>query len=192
MPANTFNRGYPYPLGTDPANVPQALQDLAEEIDQDIAVVAPTVGARPVAHVSGSSPQQFGASGNTVITTFQQINVSIGGAVTSIENFGRRVYPKLPGFYWVTGVLVYPRASSPTAVNTFGIIVRGTQGLVQQNTHFLPTTTQENRTITASTGIYFNGTSDYVQLEATLFRASPISRYTIGYRSLTLLRMTEG
>lgn len=59
MPANTVNRMYPYSLPTDPADVPGALQSLAEAVDDDItANLAPAaLLPRALGHMRSSGTQ---------------------------------------------------------------------------------------------------------------------------------------
>lgn len=59
MPANTPNRGYPYPLPADPVNIPGDLQSLAEDIDDDItANLAPATTVPRAMGIMRSSGSQ--------------------------------------------------------------------------------------------------------------------------------------
>lgn len=62
MPATTPNRSYPYPVPTDPVDVPGDIQRLAEAVNDDVqANLVPVVGPRVMAKMRGSTPQTFPA-----------------------------------------------------------------------------------------------------------------------------------
>ena len=58
MPALTPNRSYPYPLSTDPADGPEAIQALAEAVDDDItANLEPATRERVYGSMRGAATQ---------------------------------------------------------------------------------------------------------------------------------------
>lgn len=54
----TANRNYPYPDPTDPADMPQALQDLAEAVDVDVEALSALAVIPPLAVVTGNNPSE--------------------------------------------------------------------------------------------------------------------------------------
>ena len=70
MPQNTA-RGYSYPLYTDAANFPAAMQDLATDIDTDVAAqlaLQTNHLDQPSARVSSNTPQALAASTDVTLT----------------------------------------------------------------------------------------------------------------------------
>jgi hypothetical protein len=59
MPANTPNRGYTYPIPTDPVDIPGDLQELATDVDNDVELnLAPIVGIpRAIGHMRSAGTQ---------------------------------------------------------------------------------------------------------------------------------------
>lgn len=99
MPAFTPNRNYPYALPTDPADVPTALQTLAEAIDLDLRNVEDQILARPFAQVSGTTPQTVVPNVQTTML-FDFVDYDNDG-MASLSQFPTRIQPQTAGTYWV-------------------------------------------------------------------------------------------
>lgn len=89
MPGATPNRGYPYPLGSDPLNIAGDIQDLAESIDVSVQDVDDRFGADHTyitkSFAAGTATSQAPGVGFITIPTtgvwFMACNVDlVGGA----------------------------------------------------------------------------------------------------------------
>lgn len=112
MPGFTPNRNYPYALPSDPADVPSALQDLAEAIDLDLRAVEDQVLARPFAQVSGTTPQTVQPNVQTTML-FDFVDFDNDG-MAALSQFPTRLQPTTAGTYWVYTELNCPPQFGPT------------------------------------------------------------------------------
>lgn len=67
MVAFTPNRNYPYSTAGDPADVPQALQDFAEAVDDDLETRDAVIRTRPYAKLRGAGTVTFPVNVQTPI-----------------------------------------------------------------------------------------------------------------------------
>jgi len=193
MPAFTVNRNYPYSIPTDPADVAQALEDLARAVDADVENIADTIGARPLARVRGTTPQSFGSTIETIPLTFALTDLNVGGAIAPLGGTPTTITPLLPGFWWAVGTLAYPTAGA-SSLNNIGLRLQksGSNALgSRQNTHVQPPTSDGVRNFCVSMGSFMNGTTDTFALQGFINRASGTATYTVYDRALTIFRMTE-
>lgn len=97
----TANRLYPYPDPTDPADMPGALQALAEAVDIDVQALVDSLTPVPLCIVSGDDSQSTvpGFAGNLSYDTvnFDSDNIADLGA----DNAG--LTPPTAGLYFVHG-----------------------------------------------------------------------------------------
>lgn len=193
MPGTT-PRGYPYSLPADPANVPGAIQDLAEVIDQDAQDVAGLVRPRDGFHLSGLD--QVRVSTANLFTTsrpwpFSIINFDVGNTAPALGPI-TQVVPRKPGFYWIEASITVPREGS-TAFDLIAVSLQtATETLVKSAIHVPPPASDGLNNIEVQTGAFFNGTTDYVELMCTTHVgtfALGSMRLRAGYLSMT--RMTE-
>ena len=194
MPGTTPNRGYPYPVPTDPVDGPGDLQRLAEAWDADLTTVDNTITTRPGFRVFSSTPQNLQvAVVNQFTLQFDQIDYNNGPAfVPSSGSAQTTITPTLPGFYYLTAACSYARPSLTPAPNfdEFGISIQsGATVLTKRNTHSEPVA-GENRTLACGTGIFLDGATS-VQVVFTANRTTAINIYTVYNRSFTAFRMTE-
>lgn len=80
MPAFTPNRNYPYSINSDPADIPEAIQVLAEAIDVDMENLDDAIQQRPFAKASSHTvtAQQF-PSGITTPLTYDFVDADTAG-----------------------------------------------------------------------------------------------------------------
>lgn len=111
MVAFTANRNYPYSQPTDPADVPQAIEDLANAIDLDMAAVTATVLTRRTARVRGlaSAGRQFFPPSVATECTFDFIDVDNAGIV-DLGSHNTRLTPTSAGLWAVWGAIEVPNA----------------------------------------------------------------------------------
>lgn len=103
MVAFTPNRAYPYSTPTDPANVPEAIQALAESIDLDMQDLSDSIVRRPFCKVRSNTAQTFPAD---QVTEAEFDFVEIDTA--AISNLGvdpTRLIPTSAGFWLVWGAM---------------------------------------------------------------------------------------
>lgn len=199
MPAFTANRGYPYSIGTDPADVPQAIQDLAEAVEADLLAVAGSIPSlvRPMARLRGTSSVTLNSAQTSRDMGFDLIDFNLGGALSvahSPENI--IIIPQLPGFWFAKGSVTYQAAGSST-LNEIGVQLRGgplgnaSLPLGQQDTHVQPPLSDSVRNHHVAGGQLCDGSTTGFRLRAYINRASGSASYTFLDHSLTFFRMTE-
>lgn len=191
MPAFTVNRGYPYSIPTDPADVPQALEDLARAVDTDVTNLEATIGVRPQARVRGVTPIVVDGLSTSADLTFELVDYNINGAIAPLSTNDTTVNPLLDGVWAMIGTLNYAQPGSVN-IDSLGVeIFVGGVLVAQTITHRHPTIAQG--TVKLDTvGIQFNnGLSDAIQMRAIVTRSAGTTPMTFRDRSLTLMRMTQ-
>lgn len=193
MPANS-PRGYPYSIPADPADVPAAIQALAESLDTDIQNVADTVVPRPSFRISSTTPQSIGTSTPLVLgrfLTFDVVDFDVGGAMPPMGPL-TDIVPQLPGFYWVEASITLPRERG-TVLDLMNLrLQNATETLVSSAVHYPAPASDGGQNLQVQTGAYFNGTTDYVRAVLTTHAGTPtIGRYSFRGRYLSMTRMTE-
>jgi hypothetical protein len=198
MPAFTVNRGYPYSIGTDPADVPQALQDLAEAVEADLQSIENALPSfvRPIARVRGSTPLPIMNPSVVRDLTYEEVDFNVGGAIGPLSTITPYIVPLLPGFWFAMGTMTYQTAGSST-LNEISLQLLSTQAgssgnLAMQSTHVQPPVSDNVRNHHVAGGLLCTGTNSTVfRLRAGINRASGTVTYTILDRSLTIFRMTQ-
>ena len=196
MPALT-PRGYPYSIPTDPADIPQAIEDLATAIDLDVQARYDSIHPRAVFRLSSTSIVAFGQPVVTSTTNktlpFELEDVNIGGGIQPLQGSTTRIVPQLPGFWWLHGAMVVPRAGA-TSRDLIGISIQDqSQILARNSTHLAPPASDGANLLTVSTGAFFNGTTDYIELVASVGGTPTpgVGNLNIRSRYLVGMRMTE-
>lgn len=210
MPAFTVNRGYPYPLGSDPADVPGALQSLAEAIDDDVCAFQDTIANRPAARFVGTgpfasvSPTHPVNSPPTPYTDRIPFNVEVfntANIVMMSEAVGYRlIWPQDPGFYFAVVTVSIPQLTLAATTDYLGLQVRRGDGT--NPTSLVPAprlagtsnpvgSGPQGRILSLGLGVFMNGTTDAFSVEFRAATNPAVSEYVIGDRSITILKMTE-
>lgn len=112
MPANTPNRGYPYSIPTDPADVPGALQSLAEAIDTDLVSVDATITPKPFCQVRGTLFQSVPPGG--VVTMEYDFVDYDNDQMANLGTAPTQILPTTPGTYWIYTEILCPQQFSPS------------------------------------------------------------------------------
>ena len=196
MPANT-PRGYPYSLPADPADVPGAIQDLAEAIDPDMQARVDDIHRRPTFRLSANTPVVFSAFVGFLQVKqlpFEVVDVNVEGAIPAISGGVGRIVPQLPGFWWFQAAMTIPRAGA-TFMDTITISMQtATQVLTRNTTHLAPPVSDGANLLTVTAGTFFNGTTDYIEVMGQAHSITPtanVPSLTIRNRFLLGRRMTE-
>lgn len=210
MPANTPSRGYPYSLPADPADVPAALQALAEAIDDDVCdLVALAQAGRAVARVRGTtsfgSQSPSGIGGNTINRVpwdTIDFDTGVGVQLGSQESGSRQVFVDQPGFYFAVATLQVPTLTVPvTSVDYTGLQIRrgsfsvpGTLATRLSGTgNHIPVNNDDRnvKILSLSAGAFMDGTDHAYSIEFRAITTPTIAEYMVRERTLTILRMTD-
>lgn len=193
--AVTPNRNYPYPLPTDVADVPGALEELAVAVENDVQFQYDRVAQRSVAKAWRTSSQSVisnWSSGSAFFLLLDdgfQINVNADFTVN-----GSRLYPTQPGFYLFLTTVSFPVVSLTTPypeVRRTELFANGTVLLASSSlTNDLQVVDGSVEAV-ASGGRFMNGTTDYVQVAARIYsdNGAIIPTVRINTRSITGIRM---
>ena len=196
MPSLT-PRGYPYSDQTDPADIPQAIEDLALAIDTDVEAVSETIIARPAFRVAGqnaSIPLSHAVSPNLALVSlpFNRVVAVTSGALEPLAGTQARVVPALPGFWWVQAILNFPRANGANIDHFYLQVQTGATVMTRAGSHILPPASNVSESLVATAGIFMNGTTDYFEMIGAINKtASTSGTYTFNSWSLFAVRMTE-
>lgn len=214
MVAFTPNRLYPYSTPSDPADVPAALQTLAEAIDADVCALQDGLDGRPVARFRGTGP--FGSISPTHpvngpptpftdripfnVTDFNTANV----IMTSAEVGDRLLFPDDPGFYFIlVTVYVPPLTVSGATVSYMGLQIRRgdftnptslvTAPRLGGTSHNVPVDANDRnmRVMSLGVGCFMNGTTDAFSIEFRADTTPDVAEYVIADRTATILKMTQ-
>jgi hypothetical protein len=194
MPGFTPNRAYPYPVSTDPTNVPGDTQNLAEAWDADLTTVDATIIDRPTFRVFSSTTQTFPVFfSNTFQLTFDQLDLNNSGALAQPVTLPNNLFrPTLPGMWYLTATFSYARPALTPSPNfdEFGIsLTAGATVFAKRNTHSEPVA-GENRGLAVGTVVFLDGNTD-ISVVGTFNPITSIRNYSVYNRSFTGFRMTE-
>jgi hypothetical protein len=213
MPANTVNRGYPYSLPGDPADVPAALQALAEAIDADVCALQNGFTARPVARFRGTGtfasitsafPVNSPPNIFTARVPFDTVDFNTANVTMADQGIGNRlIYPEDPGFYFALATVYVPvNTVAGTTVTFMGLQIRraditnptlgASSRLGGVSSNFPVDADDRNVRVQAlGLGAYMNGTTDAFSIEWRVDTTPDTASYVINERTFTLLKMTS-
>lgn len=213
MVAFTPNRSYPYSTAGDPADVPAAMQSLAEAIDADVCAVMDSIEGREVARFRGTGTYSSPAASVTMDAPpfpafyrlpFDTVDFdTVGVAVQSQDPQNRLMKPTVAGFYFAIATVAVPVLTVSGATVSFlevaihrGNATTPATGTSRQSgvSHNVPVEVAGDRNVrifSTSSGGFFNGTTDAFAVEFRADTAPNIASYPIGERTLTILRMTQ-
>lgn len=202
MPATTPNRGYPYPLAADPADVPQALEDLANAVEADLVTLAGGIIARRVVRVERpGGVVNFGTTGlvRDIHWTSKTIDNN-DGLVAFPGSPMNQIVPKHAGFWFAVGQLSF---NTPSAISdqfaAFDYVDieldRNGTRIGRSSDDMVRTNSSAPQTVTlhVGNGRFMNGTTDYFNMAATIIRgtSNPNAFVTMFNPSMTLWQLTE-
>jgi hypothetical protein len=215
MPANTVNRLYPYSVPGDPADVPGALQALAEAIDDDVCALTAAVAGRPVSRFRGTgvynSPSTARANVNAPATPYEDrlpFNVTdfnLANVTMTSPDVGQRlIFPEDPGFYFaLTTLYVPPMTVSGATVSYMALQIRrgdftnptslATAPRLGGASTNVPTDANDRnvRVLSLGIGVYMNGTTDAFSVEFRADTTPNVAEYPVTERTITILKMTQ-
>lgn len=211
MPAFTVNRNYPYSVPTDPADVPGALQALAEAIDDDVCDFGNGLTGRPVARYRGtgtyaslstSAPLSPPPTDSYYRLPFNVEEFdTMGCEMQSMEVGNRLIFPTNPGFYFAFATVFVPTMTLATTVTFMGLQIRRGSLATPPNLASRLTGTSNNvpvdlvdssmRLMTVGCGIQMDGVDNALCVEWRADTTPDVAEYVIGERTLTLMRMTQ-
>lgn len=213
MATITPNRNYPYSTPGDRADVPFALQALAEAIDVDLCALSDGVAPRQAARIRGTgtyaSPTPSVAIGSPPFPSFNRVPFdtidfdTVGVELQSQDPLNRLVKPTVAGFYFAIATVFVPTlTTSGVTVSFLDISINRGNASSPANTASRQASSSYNdpvnltsdngvRVFSVSSGGFFNGTTDAFSLNFRADTSPNVSSYPIGERSLTILRMTQ-
>lgn len=215
MPATTVNRDYPYPLPTDPTDVPGDLQRLAEAIDADVCALQDGLTGRPVARFRGTAPFTSESTARANVNApatpyddripFDTEDFNTANVIMTSTDVGNRlIFPDDPGFYFALVTVYVPIFTVAGATVTYmGLQIR--RGDFTNPTSLLPATRlagcshnvpvdaydRNVRVMSLTVGCFMNGTTDAFSVEFRADTTPNTAGYAIGERTITILKMTE-
>lgn len=157
MPAFTPNRNYPYSVPGDPADVPAALQALAEAVDTDAEALETAIVRRPVAKVRQTTlPYQVFPPDILTECVFDFVEVDTAG-ISSLSTLPTRLTPTSAGLW-----LVWGNITTPEATMRARDLRLQRNGVDTQGRHaFYFNIAGRRNAITAAGIVFMNGTTDY-------------------------------
>lgn len=214
MPANTPNRGYPYPTPSDVTDIPGDLQRLAEAIDDDVCALGNNLVGRPVARFRGTGPFPSESPTHPVnspptpfadripfnVTDFNTANVTM----MSPDVGQRLIFPEDPGFYFaLVTVAIPPLTVAGATTGYLGLQIR--RGDATNPTSLVPAPRlagfsnpvgvgfddRNMRIMSLGCGAFFNGTTDAYSVEFRADTTPDVAQYVISERTITILKMTQ-
>jgi hypothetical protein len=185
MPGSTVNRGYPYSLPADPADVPQAIEDLARAIDTDMQALIDSVIPRPLAKVSAKSAtkQVFPADQLTELT-FDFLDYDNAG-ISNLSVSPTRLTPTSAGVWMVWVTIEVP--SYPTRSHDLLVRANGTD--IGRATQHLNNPTGGPQMMTVASMSFMDGVDDY--FTATFQPDQGTQDPKIGNKSMACFRLTN-
>lgn len=185
MVAFTPNRGYPYSTTGDPADIPAALQSLAEALDVDMQDLDDAIVRRPIAVVASStSTRQVFPADQTTEATFDFVHVDTDG-ISNLSVFPTRLTPTAPGLWMVWGEIETP----PSQADTKSMLLRvNGADLTAQDTHI---NSGAAGGLMQSTGAIalMNGTTDYFTM--TFRPVAGLDDFRIRIKRMGCVRLTN-
>lgn len=157
MVAFTPNRAYPYSTPTDPADVPAAIQALAESIDVDMQLLDDSIVQRPFAVVSArSATSQVFPADQVTECEFDFVDFDNAG-ISNLSTQPTRLRPTSAGLWAVWASFADP--TSQAALHDLNLRVNGGD-LVRASTNN-NTIGEPFQAITAVGMAFMDGATDY-------------------------------
>lgn len=194
MPTPTPNRGYPAPVNSDPADVPGALQALAEAVDTDLATFPEQIRTRPFFRLTASAPQKlaFTTSSRVLFTDLEE-NAESALLTTPVMPV-TEVRPTA-GVWLLTATCSYGPPGGGGALDELllRIFSTGVAGqLAGSSVHSTPNTADGTRTLSVSTLARFSPPDDvYALISFNKVDGINPTMYPLFSRSLTGLKVSD-
>ncbi|MEU7010355.1 hypothetical protein [Streptomyces sp. NPDC046332] len=194
MPLPTPNRGYPYSVPGDPADVPAAIQALAEAVDADAATLQSLVGPRPMARLRGSTQVVNQANIIPSDLPLETVDFNIGGAVGPIVNGRAEIL--LDGLWFMFATLVYPAFVPAANIDYVSLQIYNpatNDEFAVNAVHSSPLLAEISRQmdVGGSVLVLSGNNPQQVSLRSEVGRTAGTAQYPLRERTLTLVRMTD-
>lgn len=191
MVAFTPNRGYPYSQPTDPADVPFAIQSLAEAIDVDMQNLDDIVVGRPFASVSWVAPvgtRQTFPPNTTTVCEFNFVDADNAG-ISNLSDAPTKLTPTSPGLWMAWGMLALPNAQGTLGTALFDAFIRVNDADI---TRYGDLANDPGGTVfgkTLGTMHYMDGVDDYFTL--TFNPLAMLEDMKLSFLRLACMRITD-
>lgn len=189
MPANTPNRGYPYSIPGDPANVPGALQALAEAVDTDLAAIQTTIHSRPMFRVTASATQSMNLT-DVVTLQFTDLESNVNNALVPVPALPGTLVRPSAGFWYFIATCSYHRDGSGLLSQWALSVFVGANQIGISSAHVNPPALESARTLSVSALFACDGNTDVSAQFSKISTAPPNPQSVPLYsRSLTGFRV---
>lgn len=191
MPGFTANRSYPYSVPADPADVPQAIQDLAEAIDVDLTQITAGPNQRPMAVLRGTQNRTVPPGSLSVPFVWDAVDYN-NGAVDPATLGGDTIQLTDNGLWLVVATVVCP-PSVGAGLLSYGLSIQGVGGAQAAETlvHNFPAAVETaGRTLPAS-NLVVAGPGAGIRIEGLLVRSANNNPYTYREQTAMVLRMYD-
>lgn len=203
MVALTPNLFLPYAQPTDPADVPERMQALAEQIDNRLGIQEGRARPRAMAQFLGTIPNTIPGTSQLGVLTWQTTDfnttiVDLGTTNTAVQPIVDASTTQLrvnwPGLWFVFAAAQIPSTAPSANIDELGLeILRNgtvTPQWCRSSTHETQIGDGDSHILDAASGIPLVA-GDTIGLRAIVRRSSGSTGATFGRRSITLLRMTR-
>lgn len=185
MPGFTVNRNYPYSLPTDPADVAQAIEDLARAIDTDVQALSDLIISRPFARVSAKSTiKQVFPSEQITELSFDFLDHD-NANISDLSTQPTRLTPTSAGLWMVWASIEVPSYASRS--HDFIVRVNGTD--IGRSTQHLNNPTGGSQMMTLASMSFMDGVDDY--FTATFQPDQGAEDPKIGNKNMACFRITN-
>lgn len=186
MVAFTPNRAYPYSTPTDPADIPEAIQALAESIDLDVQDLTDSLTRRPFCKVrSNTSVRQTFPADQITELEFDFVEFDPAG-VSNLSVDPTRLTPTSAGFWFVWTAIEVPLA--PNDLDDFFLRMNGGELTRYGQTTSAPAVTA-GQMMTMGAMAFMDGVNDY--FTATFEPVAAFEDYKIRNKQMACFRLTD-
>lgn len=187
MVAFTPNRAYPYSTPTDPADIPAALQALAESVDLDMQDLNNTLTRRPFCKVRSDTSVRQVFPADTVNTELEFDFVEFDSAgISNLSVEPTRLTPTSPGFWMVWAAIEAPLA--PVDLKDFVLRFNGGDLTRYGQTTNTPTIAV-GQMMTMAAMAFMDGVNDY--FTATFNPTVAFQDFKIRNKQMACFRLTS-
>ncbi|MFD3535251.1 hypothetical protein [Streptomyces sp. NPDC058664] len=201
MPATTPNQFYPYSIPGDPADVPGAMQALAEAVDSSLSAYEQLARPRAMAQFLGTVNNVIPGTAlrgtfTWQLTDFNTVANAMTDNVPAVEPFTDAATTALKvqhdGFWFIFATVQARSVPASAGIDELGVEILKNNSTVtncRSGTHDVTLTAEPTFTIDASVGLPLVA-GDTIAFRGLVRRSAGLSPVTFGRRSITLLRMT--
>ncbi len=190
MATNTSNRGYTYPQSSDAFRPYQDIQELATDVDLDVAAILKKLNRLGIRLIQQSARSLTSGSPTPLDygTGSEEFHFNNGTSWHSGTVNNSRVIPDVPGWYQCVGHLAMANGATNYVQLVSSISLNGTRVDPQAVTRPDPGTAGSSATVV--TDVHCNGTTDYIEHYVTQISSGANSTNgTANFRSMFTVKL---